>query len=341
MVLKFDSAKLFPYVSDSKFKPNSDSYQHSNNTLFWSHVSNPLHVLCGLRPTKTFKPNNYQINSTISKKLVDIAKSSKVKINSAVEYLDAKNNTRYINEIFSGNKFLGDSNVKASTHFIGMKMKLFVNQKIKTLNNTKTKDNPNKKLERKNITFDEKDYVLEDVLTETPNISWSRFRHHVNNPVYNSFVEMVKQLIPNCFNVEFKKIIEVLNREYYTQNKLVVDFFDVCYHNSDCLEYKIPTTYYNIICNGKVSDQFIHQSGYNNLFPYYKELVTHKPEQIVNLNGEIIVKIDSEILDHIVRTSCTILDGGVLQISKIVDEYEFDTSILETYNNIKLEKEYV
>lgn len=343
MYLTFDSAKVFPY-DDGKVKKNTDTYQHNYDTLFWSHVSNPLHVLCGLRPTKTFQTNSYKITNDLSSKLVEISKQAKVKIRNSVVYLDPKNNIRYINEIFTGNKYYENATDPGEKSF-GMKLSLYVNQKIKDIKNTKTKDNPNKKSLLSDVSFNKDDYKFEDVVTETPYISWQRFKHHVYYmPVYNSFMIMVKQIEPNYQNMEFKTIIERLNREYYEQNKIVLEFFDECYYNDTRRDSTIPEIYYNLICNGIVKEQYIHQSGYggkNKMLPYYTKLVNRAPEKIVDLNGDIVVKIDVEILSKLIKSSCTILDGGVLKISKIVSEREFDETSIETFNDVVLEKVYV
>lgn len=292
--LKFDSAKYFPETKKPrKQKESSYTFIKVNDTLFWSHITNPLHVLCGLRPKNFFREtlNNYNTVPQID----DLAKSARVKIHNVVEIQQTGKNgnwTKLVTEVFTGTKSVHNSHDKGSFS----NTKIILDGKVKTV--------------------------------ESPYLTWDRIKYHVGEESFEKFTNFLFEFTGQ----DFRKMSAIKTFECLNQNKTdekVLKFF---------ADTNLPKSYSEIILNGKTEGQFFNQSGYGILRPYFVKYVNRSPEQITTISGEIIVKVPESFLEKIKKISCTILDGGVLTISKLSSEQEISEEYLSTFKPVKVER---
>lgn len=313
MVLDFKDAKFFPY-GENTMRVNPE-------TLWYSHVCNALHVLFGHRPIPTFRKIVRPLEYAWVPEILDMAKNSKVYVQSPTETINKSEKVIPFTEIFAGTKPNG-SNGGSGPGDKGTVKPIMIGGIEKTLTTC-------------SLDWDRIKYYLESAWIDFESILKEVIGDYNNRSVYEVFSKLYdymidnsdfNRIIPNHRNLAWRNTTKQL-AEYYQEhskeNMTILDkFFHQYFIDVPKKGYKIGTPIYEIIVNGNTTNQFFHQSGYGAMASSFVKFILHSPEQVTTISGKIFVKMSSEMLNQLKehgKSGATILEGGVVTIEKIED----------------------
>lgn len=339
IVLDFKNAKFFP--NSNKNFPNN--IKVNQNTLWYSHVCNAIHVLLGYRPVPTLRKLTRPLEYGWIPEIVELSRNAVVRLNQPTTESTNTGKEIPIAELFAGTKPNGSDGGSGPCD-CGCSKPINLGGVQKTMN-TMPLDWGKIKYYIGNAWVD-----FEKILMKNIDEKYTKFS------VYEAFSKLydyhqdssfVKGLFGDRYLSMNKSDIETYLREYYKNATEEIGsdldkFFRKYYLNVPKNGHRIGKVIYEIIAKGDTSTaQNFHINGYGKMSTTFIKFILHSPEYVTSISGKIYLRASEEIVDRLRshgRATASILESGLLSIESIEDMHTFNW-VLNTIGTCKVQTE--